>query len=138
MKEVRLAFFCLAIIAIVAASAAFAEEQVPQQGERYGIGITPRLSNQNRESPTIPVLKVASVFCGSPAHKAGIVAGDVIIDIDGVSTVGALLQNIDVSDLTSDSKPRVMTLTLRRPLSDGLSLKILILRTEKVDTARKC
>lgn len=56
--------------------------------------------------------QVQSVFQGSPAHRKGMLPGDEIIAIDGVSTLGRSIYEIDA--LISDVPGTPVKLTLHR------------------------
>lgn len=62
---------------------AFEELQIDTRGEFGGIGIV--ITMQNR------LLTVISPIEGTPAHKAGVKAGDIIVEIDGESTKEMML-----------------------------------------------
>lgn len=62
---------------------AFEELQIDTRGEFGGIGIV--ITMQNR------LLTVISPIEGTPAHKAGVKAGDIIIEVDGESTKEMML-----------------------------------------------
>jgi len=62
---------------------AFEELQIDTRGEFGGIGIV--ITMQNR------LLTVISPIEGTPAHKAGIKAGDIIVEVDGESTKDMML-----------------------------------------------
>jgi carboxyl-terminal processing protease len=62
---------------------AFEELQIDTRGEFGGIGIV--ITMQNR------LLTVISPIEGTPAHKAGVKAGDIIIEVDGQSTKEMML-----------------------------------------------
>ncbi len=71
--------------------ALFREEQ---QGKYYGVG----MSVQGRDNQTI----VLSPFVGSPAYKAGIRPGDIILKVDGKSCTG--LTTTEVADMLKGAK----------------------------------
>jgi carboxyl-terminal processing protease len=81
--------------------ALFKEEQ---QGKYYGVGMTV----QQRENQTV----VLSPFVGSPAYKAGIRPGDIILKVDGKSCDG--LTTTEVADMLKGAKGTVVHISLGR------------------------
>jgi carboxyl-terminal processing protease len=81
--------------------ALFKEEQ---QGKYYGVGMTV----QQRENQTV----VLAPFVGSPAYKAGIRPGDVILKVDGKSCDG--LTTTEVADMLKGAKGTVVHISLGR------------------------
>ena len=81
--------------------ALFKEEQ---QGKYYGVGMTV----QSRENQTI----VLAPFVGSPAYKAGIRPGDIILKVDAKPCEG--LSTIEVADLLKGAKGTTVHITLGR------------------------
>ncbi|MGA9144036.1 MAG: S41 family peptidase [Candidatus Acidiferrales bacterium] len=81
--------------------ALFREEQ---QGKYYGVGMTV----QGRDNQTI----VLAPFVGSPAYKAGIRPGDVIMKVDGKSCTG--LTTTEVADMLKGAKGTTVHISLGR------------------------
>ncbi len=81
--------------------ALFREEQ---QGKYYGVG----MSVQGRDNQTI----VLSPFVGSPAYKAGIRPGDIIMKVDGKSCTG--LTTTEVADMLKGAKGTTVHISLGR------------------------
>ena len=75
-----------------------------QRGKYYGVGMTVA----PREGRTI----VQAPFVGSPAYKAGIRPGDVIVRVDGKPTEG--LSTSDVADLLKGPKGTVVRIEIGR------------------------
>lgn len=75
-----------------------------QRGKYYGVGMTVG----PREGRTI----VLAPFVGSPAYKAGIRPGDVIVRVDGKSTDG--LNTSEIADLLKGPKGTVVQVQLAR------------------------
>ncbi len=81
--------------------ALFREEQ---QGKYYGVGMTV----QGRDNQTI----VLAPFVGSPAYKAGIRPGDIILKVDGKSCTG--LTTTEVADMLKGAKGTTVHISLGR------------------------
>jgi carboxyl-terminal processing protease len=81
--------------------ALFKEEQ---QGKYYGVGMTV----QQRENQTV----VLAPFVGSPAYKAGIRPGDIILKVDGRSCDG--LTTTEVADMLKGAKGTIVHISLGR------------------------
>jgi carboxyl-terminal processing protease len=81
--------------------ALFKEEQ---QGKYYGVGMTV----QQRENQTV----VLAPFVGSPAYKAGIRPGDIILKVDGKSCDG--LTTTEVADMLKGAKGTIVHISLGR------------------------
>jgi carboxyl-terminal processing protease len=81
--------------------ALFKEEQL---GKYYGVGMTV----QQRENQTV----VLAPFVGSPAYKAGIRPGDIILKVDGKSCDG--LTTTEVADMLKGAKGTVVHISLGR------------------------
>jgi carboxyl-terminal processing protease len=81
--------------------ALFKEEQ---QGKYYGVGMTV----QQRENQTV----VLAPFVGSPAYKAGIRPGDIILKVDGKPCDG--LTTTEVADMLKGAKGTVVHISLGR------------------------
>jgi carboxyl-terminal processing protease len=75
-----------------------------QQGKYYGVG----MQVAPRDGRTV----VLAPFVGSPAYKAGIRPGDVILKVDGKSTEG--LSTAEVADLLKGRKGTVVQITIGR------------------------
>jgi carboxyl-terminal processing protease len=81
--------------------ALFREEQ---QGKYYGVG----MSVQARDNQTV----VLSPFVGSPAYKAGIRPGDIIMKVDGKPCTG--LTTTEVADMLKGAKGTTVHISLGR------------------------
>jgi carboxyl-terminal processing protease len=81
--------------------ALFREEQ---QGKYYGVGMTV----QGRDNQTI----VLAPFVGSPAYKAGIRPGDVILKVEGKACTG--LTTTEVADMLKGAKGTTVHISLGR------------------------
>jgi carboxyl-terminal processing protease len=81
--------------------ALFREEQ---QGKYYGVG----MSVQARDNQTV----VLSPFVGSPAYKAGIRPGDIIMKVDGKPCAG--LTTTEVADMLKGAKGTTVHISLGR------------------------
>jgi carboxyl-terminal processing protease len=82
----------------------WAHEMEEQRGNYYGVGMS-----------IIPVedkIEVVSPFPGSPADRAGIKPGDIIVKVDGKDTAG--MSNLQVADMLKGAKGTVVTVTLSR------------------------
>ena len=75
------------------------------EGEFSGIGVSIQSINDN--------ITVVSVFKGSPAERAGIRSGDIIIAVDGVDILGKSPQ--DVSSLLRGDPGTQVAVTIFRP-----------------------
>jgi carboxyl-terminal processing protease len=75
-----------------------------QHGKYYGVG----MSVAPRENHTV----VLAPFVGSPAYKAGIRPGDIILKVDAKPTDG--LNTIEVADMLKGPKGTVVRITLGR------------------------
>jgi len=83
---------------------AWALEMEQQRGNYYGVGMS-----------IVPIedkIEVVSPFPGSPADKAGIKPGDVIVKVDGTPT--ANLSSLQVANMLKGPKGTVVTITLHR------------------------
>lgn len=75
-----------------------------QRGNYYGVGMT-----------IVPIedhVEVVSPFPGSPADKAGIKPGDIIVKVDGKDT--ASLSSIQIADMLKGPRGTVVTISLSR------------------------
>lgn len=75
-------------------------------GEFDGIGVTIQLNEDD-------IVTVFEPFAGSPASKAGLLPGDLIIEIEGVSTEGMTLD--EARDLIRGPRGSPVMLTIFRP-----------------------
>src|SRR5919199_4062789 len=71
---------------------------------------------------TLNQLTVISPMVGTPAYKAGVLAGDVILKIDGKSTEGMRLS--EAVDLIQGEPGEKVTLTVRHETGDVEDLAI--------------
>ena len=90
-----------------------------QMGKYYGVGMTV----QPRESQTV----VLAPFVGSPAYKAGIRPGDVILKVDGKSCEG--LNTTEVADMLRGARGTQVHITLGREGWDK-SIEVTVTRDE--------
>jgi carboxyl-terminal processing protease len=82
----------------------WAHEMEEQRGNYYGVGMS-----------IVPIddkVEVVSPFPGSPADRAGIKPGDIIVKVDGKNT--STLSSAQVADLLKGAKGTVVTVTLSR------------------------
>lgn len=82
----------------------WAHQMEEQRGNYYGVGMT-----------IVPIedkVEVVSPFPGSPADRAGIKPGDIIVKVDGKETSN--LSSLQVADLLKGAKGTVVTVTLSR------------------------
>jgi len=75
------------------------------EGEFSGIGVTIELINGN--------IMVVSVFKDSPAERAGIKAGDIIVEVDGHDLRGKVPR--DASELLRGKEGTTVVVTVNRP-----------------------
>jgi membrane-associated protease RseP (regulator of RpoE activity) len=70
--------------------------------------------------PASGCVKIAQVVAGSPAQKAGLQSGDIIIQVNGISTRGRLLAQIveDIRGLAAGS----VTITVQRTGTTNLDI----------------
>jgi carboxyl-terminal processing protease len=90
---------------------AFAQMREDQHGKYYGVGmmIQPQPDPTAKNGIKIVVL---APFEGTPAYKAGIRPGDVILDVDGKSTAG--MDSVAVSSLLKGPKGTHVSVTMGR------------------------
>jgi len=81
-----------------------------QQGNYYGIGT--RITKYEDR------LTVIAPMVGTPAHQLGILAGDIVVEIDGKSTRGLSVD--EAMRLLRGAKGTVVTIKIRREGCDGL------------------
>jgi carboxyl-terminal processing protease len=81
-----------------------------QSGHYFGIGMTV----QQRDGKTV----VVAPFVGSPAYKAGLRPGDVIVEVNDKKTDG--LNSIEVADLLKGPKGTAVQVKVARDGADGL------------------
>lgn len=86
----------------------FQEMREEQRGKYYGVGMT----IQPKDSRIV----VVAPFTGSPAYKAGIRPGDVILEVDGKRTEG--LSSKEVADLLRGPKGTPVTVVIGREGAD--------------------
>jgi carboxyl-terminal processing protease len=102
-----------------------------QLGQVEGIGAvvtTERTDDQPGESlcPIISAqcrLVVVSTFSGAPAERAGILAGDVVVEVDGLSTAGKTID--EVTALVRGEAGTPVELALER---DGQRVEVSVIR----------
>lgn len=82
----------------------FQEMREEQRGKYYGVGMT----IQPKDSRIV----VVAPFTGSPAYKAGIRPGDVILEVDGKRTEG--MSSKEVADLLKGPKGTPVTVVIGR------------------------
>ena len=85
--------------------AAFEEQQLRAQNRRQGIGVT---FTECEETGGILILEVAR---GSPAAYAGLVAGEIILTLEGQSTVG--MDTEEIREIVHDRYGAYVTLELQ-------------------------
>lgn len=86
----------------------FQEMREEQRGKYYGVGMTIQ-PKDNR-------IVVVAPFTGSPAYKAGIRPGDVILEVDGKRTEG--LSSKEVADMLKGPKGTQVTVVVGREGAD--------------------
>ena len=92
------------------------------EGEFSGIGVSIQLVQGN--------VTVVSVFQGSPAEKAGMKPGDVIVEVDGVDLRNKTLQ--EASSLLRGEAGTTVKVTVVRPSSgETITLNICLLYTSR-------
>ncbi|HKS67560.1 MAG TPA: S41 family peptidase [Candidatus Acidoferrales bacterium] len=94
----------------------FREEQ---EGRYYGVGMT----IAQRENQTI----VVAPFVGTPAFKAGIRPGDVVLKVDGKSCAG--LNSIQIADMLKGPKGTTVHISLGREGWDK-PIEVTVMRAE--------
>ncbi len=104
---------------------AFKDMQVQTNGEFGGLGITVGMKDS--------ALTVISPIEGTPADKAGIKSGDIILRIDGNSTVGMAMDEA-VSKMRGKPKTQVTITILRKGEPKPFDVKIVrdIIKVESV------
>jgi len=95
---------------------AFEELQIDTHGEFGGIGIVITMQKK--------VLTVISPIEGTPAYKAGIKAGDIIIKIDGTSTKDMMLWEA-VKKMRGPKGAEVVITIVRKGLSEPVDFKLI-------------
>lgn len=91
-------------------------EQEHLDGKFFGIGAYLGVDDQKRPF-------IISPFDGSPASKAGIRAGDVILQVDGVDVVGMTLDEV-VSRIKGDKGTEVTLTILHENATDAVEITI--------------
>ncbi|MHB1023254.1 MAG: S41 family peptidase [Acidobacteriaceae bacterium] len=88
---------------------AFAQMREEQHGKYYGVGMTiqPQVTASGRTQ-----IVVVAPFEGTPAYKAGIRPGDVILAVDGKSTDN--MSSLDVANLLKGPKATHVSVTMSR------------------------
>lgn len=102
------------------------EFKVEVENEFGGIGI--KISKREAQGP----LRVISPIVGTPAYKSGIVAGDLILTINGTPT-----KDMNISDAVKLMKGRAgtdLTLTIHSPAKGSTKDVVLTRQVVKVDT----
>jgi carboxyl-terminal processing protease len=87
---------------------AYAELREDQRGKYYGVGM--QIQQQNNK------IVVILPFAGTPAFKAGIRPGDIILSVDGKST--DKMTSADVANLLKGPRQTPVTITVSREGSD--------------------
>jgi carboxyl-terminal processing protease len=85
---------------------AYAQMREDQRGHYYGVGMHIQLQPPNNK------VTVVSPIEGSPAFKAGIHPGDIIVAVDGKSTEG--MDTVAVAGLLKGPRGRKVTVTMER------------------------
>jgi len=98
---------------------AYAVQREDQHGKYYGVG----MQVAPRDAQTV----VMAPFLGSPAYRAGIRPGDVILKVDGKSCDG--LTTIEVADLLKGPKGTVVHIGIGRE-GNSMPLEFTITRDE--------
>lgn len=88
---------------------AYAQMREDQRGHYYGVGM--HIQSQPDKAGVVHVM-VMDTFEGSPAHKAGIRPGDVLVTINGKSTDG--MDSLAVSNILKGPKGTEATIAVQR------------------------
>jgi len=91
-------------------SDAFAQIQEDTEGEFEGIGVSIQLDDSER-------IKVIQPIAGSPAFKEGVLGGDLIVEIDGVSTKDMSID--DAAKRIRGARGTTVEITNWRQLEEG-------------------
>jgi len=83
----------------------YKEFVMADNGEYVGIGVLINIGDNNR-------ISVAQVYEGSPAEKAGIIPGDLLIGVDGTNTIG--MDYIKVVDMVKGEEGTEVVVTFDR------------------------
>jgi len=94
------------------------------KGEYVGIGVLVNIGENNR-------ISVAQVYKDSPAQKAGVLPGDILIGVDGLNTVG--MDYIKVVDMVKGEEGTEVVVTFER---DGEPIDLTMTRAKII--AEQC